>query len=274
MNPLSTIESGARYLGKALLPHGAPVYVFKLEGADSDTQFLKRGLDTFARIKAEGGHFIPALPGVDRSNHEELAQEALEKSLANLVALQQGQLKAPPIVVVAIDQANKLAGIALSHLERHLGDEKRYTPLAQALNPHELTEANNSSLNWLVSLVPDGGVGKLLTAITANILPESVTRIDTVSELTEFTPAATRLAERMGFVAHPELIDHKPLTQTPPQDPTLVETFREIHGLPMTAQREVLAHNANTVLADLKYEPAQTSTQMPLDEIGFHHYSA
>lgn len=247
---LTAVENGARYLGKAVLPEAREIRLFQLTGTPSDHKFLQKGLDTFEQMTRQGKGFVPAITGIDYANHQELGQEAFEKSLSILSALQAGKITTPPLIVVALNKTNELVGMSLSHIERHLDNGSRlFTPVRHQVE--QLTTDNHSSLNWLTKYTEESGIGKLLTAMNERLLPDNVKRVDVVSEVEEYTPHAPKLYQGMGFKVVEELKD----------------AFKGIHGVAMSAKREDYKQAATRLLDKFAFKPAEQQSLEKLDEI-------
>ncbi|MEB3245383.1 MAG: hypothetical protein VKJ06_05290 [Vampirovibrionales bacterium] len=269
---------GAKPIATAVLDASAPqaskIRLVQLGPSVSDRAFLQRGLDSFKAQARKNTSVIPVKPGESHENHLELGEEAFERSLSLLNALANGSLKQGPIVIAALDQSHQLMGLALGHIERALpSGEKLYSMLDDNLAEDlkgvdsNAGTSGHSSLNWLVSFSEQNGVGKALVSAFEAVLPSAVKRVDIVGETPEYSVRASKLYDRFGFKAKPELSQRKPVLQSPKADMSGVPTFEAMHGMPRSAQREAYKQAAETVRQAQAYTPVQ-GPELDLDAVG------
>ena len=252
-------------LGQAKLPQSTVMtHLYRL--TQQDIPFLKRGL---ALLKARNGAMVPSIDGIDRNNHLELVEECFEKSIANL---SNHQLKQRPVVIAATDKNYTLQGLCLGHLER-LTDKGQYVYSPFPDVPSQTNPSSFSSNNWLVSLTRQKGIGQQLLGALEQCLPKRIKHVDTVAEMHAYTPAAIPLYKKMGFKPLPHLLDTRPVPQLPFEEVVKAEagtvpTFRDIHGLPMRADRDDLARRGSQVRQQTAFKPAHDKTPVCLSHLG------
>lgn len=260
---------------------GVALDIYQLTGTRNDLAFLKKGIRQLEKQRKPETTttMVPSLPRVNWKNHQELVYDGFEMSQEMLERYTEGRSVEPPSVLAAVRRDTKdFVGLALSHIERPLADGARvYTPLkthlAQDKAVAEGETPNHTSINWLFSLSTVRGVGAALAATFASQLPPSVQRIDVVSATPDLTPQASALYQRLGFQAIPNMENEKPIPRSPKTPETNLQTFAQMHGIPMSVDRQTFECNTAQVRNAFQFKPVHSNREVILNrEVNFPEF--